>query len=64
MHGPFTEQKPTGYLYMESECQDESFRERISDRSVTWTSETKEDMTTVQWSGLQIRELGKLLFDQ
>lgn len=48
MHVPFTEQKPAGCLYMESECQDESLGERITDRSMMWTSETKEDMTTLQ----------------
>ena len=27
-----------------------------TDRSITWPSETKEDLTTLQWVGLQVRK--------
>lgn len=50
VHGPFREQKPAGDPYVESECQDERMcrlRENTN-RSITWASETKEDMTALQ----------------
>lgn len=59
VHGPFTEHRPAGDSWLDSECRD---KKTDCEGMPDLISEMKEDMSAFQWLGLWTREPMKLLF--